>query len=348
MKCIKYANIFIYYTNLESKSCSLQRCVKHGIPDEMIGLPSWFIRACCSLIGVVDLMKNLSAGIICLSGGGISMTFSRVDHLNERFRVGSDILTITVKGQKIEYTCAGEGEAVVLLHGWGANRGLFEGLIHTISKKYKAIAPDLPGFGGSEEPKEPWNVGDYADCMIEFLRMLEIRKVVFLAHSFGGRIVFKLFEKGDLPFEIEKIILIDSAGIKPKKTRRQKIKQQIYKISRGVLSSKPVSVLFPEAMENLRRKNGSADYNAASPMMRRCLVLAVNEDLRHVFPKIQVPSLLIWGDRDDATPLSDAKIMESTIPDAGLVICEGAGHYSFLEQPLKCQRVIASFLKIEM
>ncbi len=255
-------------------------------------------------------------------------------------------MNITIDGQEIVYTSAGSGEAVVFLHGWGSNRKLFDPLINAAAAKYTAIAPDLPGFGDSAEPKEPWDVGRYADLVIAFLRALGIKKAVLIGHSFGGRIIFKLFEKGNLPFEIDKIILIDSAGVKPEKTLEQKIKQRIYKISRGVLASKPVAALFPDALENLRKKNGSADYNAASPVMRRCLVLAVNEDLTHIFPSVNVPSLLIWGDRDDATPLSDAKLMEEKIPDAGLVICEGAGHYSFLEQPGKCRRVIESFLNI--
>lgn len=257
-------------------------------------------------------------------------------------------MDITINGQKIVYTIQGEGSAVVLLHGWGSNRKLFDGIINVVSKGYMAIAPDLPGFGDSPEPREPWSVGDYAQMIIDFLSLLDIKKVVFLGHSYGGRIIFKLFEKGNLPFEIEKIILIDSAGVKPKKTLKQKIKQRIYKISKGILSAKLVIKIMPDALERLRQKNGSADYNAASPIMRQCLVKAVNEDLTHVFETIKVPSLLIWGDCDDATPLKDAKLMEEKIPDAGLVICEGAGHYSFLEQPIKCQRVVASFLNLDL
>lgn len=257
-------------------------------------------------------------------------------------------LNINIKGVNIACTKEGSGEAVVLLHGWGSNRKLFDRISAKVSEKYTVIAPDLPGFGDSEEPKEPWDVGAYADFVIELLEYFKIKKAVFLGHSFGGRIIFKLFEKESLPFEIEKIILVDAAGVKPQKTTEQKIKQRIYKMTRTIYSSKIVSALFPDALENLRKRNGSADYNAASPIMRRCLVLAVNEDLTHVFPKINVPALLIWGDKDDATPLSDAKLMEKTIPDAGLVICEGAGHYSFLEQPGKCIRVICSFLNIEI
>jgi len=257
-------------------------------------------------------------------------------------------LNINIKGQNIAYTCEGNGKAVVLLHGWGANRKLYDGIISIVSKKYMAIAPDFPGFGDSEEPKTEWDVGKFAECIIDFLKELKIKEVIFIGHSFGGRVIFKLFEMNNLPFKIEKIILIDSAGVKPKKTFKQIVKQRIYKCTRFILASKPVTKLFPDALENLRKKNGSADYNAASPMMRRCLVLTVNEDLTHIFKNVNVPSLLIWGDKDDATPLSDAQLMEKLIPDAGLVVCEGAGHYSFLEQPGKCHRVIASFLNINL
>lgn len=257
-------------------------------------------------------------------------------------------MDITINGQKIVYTLQGEGSAVVLLHGWGSNRKLFDGIVNVVSKGYMAVAPDLPGFGDSPEPKEPWSVGDYAKLIIDFLSALDIKKVVFLGHSFGGRVIFKLFEMGNLPFEIEKIILIDSAGVKPKKTLKQKVKQRMYKISKRIISTKLVTKFFPDALERLRQKNGSADYNAASPIMRQCLVLTVNEDLTHTFETIDVPSLIIWGECDVDTPLSDAKLMEEKIPDAGLVICEGAGHYSFLEQPVKCQRVVASFLNIDI
>ena len=71
----------------------------------------------------------------------------------------------------------------------------------------------------------------------------------------------------------------------------------------------------------------------------------MSEDLTHLFSRVNVPTLLIWGKNDTATPLSDAKLMEMTIPDAGLVELEG-GHYSFLDQPVIFSRVMASFMKL--
>ena len=95
-------------------------------------------------------------------------------------------MNITVMGQKIEYVKKGEGEAVVLLHGWGSKKELFFDIIESVSKKYTVIAPDFPGFGESPEPSEPWGVAEYTECVIEFLKALEVKKATFIAHSFGG------------------------------------------------------------------------------------------------------------------------------------------------------------------
>ena len=72
--------------------------------------------------------------------------------------------------------------------------------------------------------------------------------------------------------------------------------------------------------------------------------MAVNEDLTDLLPKIQQDTLLIWGDKDTATPLEDAKIIESLIPDAGLCVLEGTGHYSFCEKPYAAHAILNSFI----
>ena len=239
------------------------------------------------------------------------------------------------------------GELVVLLHGWGSRAGLFSGLIELISKKYHALAPDMPGFGGTEEPPEAWDVDKYADFILDFIKPYDPSAVTFIGHSFGGRVILKLTGR-ELPFEIKKIILIDSAGIKPKKTLKQKLSLMCYKIGRTVLSFAPVKAIFPDALEKLRKKRGSADYQSATPIMRQTLVKVVNEDLKHLLPGVKAPTLLVWGTADTATPLSDAELMEKLIPDAGLVKVQGAGHYSFLEAPEFVERVVASFLNIEV
>ena len=101
--------------------------------------------------------------------------------------------------------------------------------------------------------------------------------------------------------------------------------------------------LFPEIIDDWRSRQGSADYRSATPVMRNCLVMAVNEDLTHCLPKINMETLLIWGDRDTATPIGDAKIMEEKIKGSGLVVLEGGTHYCFLEQPQKFKGIMRAF-----
>lgn len=249
-------------------------------------------------------------------------------------------------GIDVNYIEKGSGEYVFLLHGWGSNCTLFNAAADVISQKYTAVAPDMPGFGQTAEPKEVWGVPEYTDHVIEFIRSFNAKKVILLGHSFGGRVIITMASRTDLPFTIEKIILVDSAGIKPVKTAKQKLRGRIYKAGRTVLTLAPVKKLFPDAFDKYRRKHGSADYNAASEHMKKCLVRTVNEDLTPLLEKITPPTLLIWGSNDTATPLSDGKLMEQKIKGSGLVVLEGAGHYSFLEQPYIFERVIKSFLNI--
>ena len=118
--------------------------------------------------------------------------------------------------------------------------------------------------------------------------------------------------------------------------------------TKWIFSLAIVMKLFPDALENLRKRNGSADYNAASPIMRQTLVRVVNEDLCHLMPNVKAPTLLCWGTLDDATPLSDGETMEKLMPEAALVKFEGAGHYSFLECQAQFLRVLASFMNIQL
>ncbi len=244
----------------------------------------------------------------------------------------------------VNYIEEGEGDVILLLHGWGANITLFKGIIETLSERHRVIAPDMPGFGRTAEPPEPWYVDDYVDFIIKFLDRLQIREFSVIVHSFGGRVLFKLNARENLPYMIKKAVLIDSAGIMPKKTWKQKMSLRLYKTASRIMSTKILHFLYPDAVEDMRKKRGSADYNNATPTMRATLVRVVNEDLSALIRKLSCPTLLIWGDQDTATPLADAKAMESWIKDAGLVVCEGAGHYSFLEQPGKVHGALRAFL----
>lgn len=143
-----------------------------------------------------------------------------------------------------------------------------------------------------------------------------------------------------LPFTIDKIILVDSAGIRPEKTAAQKRKESVVKFGKKLVSGSP------KLLNKLQSMTGSADYRAASPLMRQILVNVVNEDLTDLLPKIKQETLLIWGTLDTATPISDAEKMEELLPDAGLARIEGAGHFSFLDNAALFNSILSSYLRL--
>lgn len=253
-------------------------------------------------------------------------------------------MRICIDNININYIMEGQGDAVLLLHGWGSNIKLFNGIIKNLSKTHTVYALDMPGFGESDEPKEAWNVDDYVDFVIKFINEMKITKLSLLGHSFGGRVIIKMVNRENLDFQIDKLILVDSAGIKPVSSNKKTFKGQLYKFLKKIVGSKLIRKIFPEALNKLKCKFGSEDYKNATPIMRDTLVKVVNEDLKDLLPNIKNSTLLIWGDKDEATPISDAYTMNKLIKDSGIVTVEGAGHYSFLESPVLVNSVLNSFL----
>ena len=253
-------------------------------------------------------------------------------------------MNINIKNINVNYVDVGQGEStVLLLHGWGSNIVLFDSMISYLRDKNRVIALDMPGFGGTGEPSFAMNVDDYTDFVLEFIEKLNLKKISVAGHSFGGRVIIKMANR-KLNFELDKIVLIDAAGIRPKKSLAVQIKVKSFKTARFIFENTPLGKMYPNFINNMRKKSGSADYNMASQRMREILVKVVNEDLTSLLSNIKNKTLLIWGDKDDATPISDAHIMNKLIPNSRLVIVENTGHYSFLENPTLVNSEIQKFL----
>lgn len=255
-------------------------------------------------------------------------------------------MEITINGLRVQYIDRGPRDSdvtVLLLHGWGVDGSLYHLITDHLSSRCRIIVPDLPGFGGSQEPSEPWNVDAYTAFVTDFIQALRLDRLTVMGHSNGGRILIKLLSREGLPFTVEKAVLLDSAGVKPRRGFSYYMRVYTYKTAKWFFRLPGIRSLFPRAVENAQKKFGSADYKQASPVMRQSMVMAVNEDLTPLLPHIRVPTLLIWGEDDTATPLSDGKTMEKLIPDAGLVALKG-GHYAFADSWGQCSRVLDAFI----
>lgn len=255
-------------------------------------------------------------------------------------------MNLTIDGLNINYSVQGQGEKILILEGWGTNIAVYDGIAGTLSTKYEVITVDLPGFGLSDEPKEVWDVEGYVDFIIHFLEMIGCESVSLIGHSYGGRMIIRMVNRKRLSFKVKKLVLIDSAGIVHEKTLKQKIQIRKFKLMKKIASLKIINVFCSDALEKLKNKHGSEDYRNASPIMKQCLVKAVNDNLVQFLPMINYETLLIWGENDTATPIEDGKRMEELIPNAGLVLIKNAGHFSFLDQPYLVNRVLQSYFGI--
>jgi len=238
-------------------------------------------------------------------------------------------MKVLVKGQLTEYSDKGEGRIIVLLHGWGSSLKSFSELSKHLESKYRVVSLDFPGFGGSPQPSKDWGVGEYSDFVHDFLDKLKITNPYVLAgHSFGGRVIIKGIHTGAL--SAEKIVLIDSAGVKPRDNERKMIFKFLAKTGKVLTSLPGLKMLRPMLRNKLYASAGSTDY-LDSGTMKNIFVKTVDEDLLSIVSSIKQPTILIWGKNDEITTLNEAEAMLDQLVDGRISVIPNAGHYSYVD-----------------
>ena len=255
--------------------------------------------------------------------------------------------TFDFEGNTVKDLTAGTGaNYAVVLQGWATKSELYASVIDTLAEKYTVVFPALSGFGESDEPKGSFCVDDYARLVNALLAELDIEEAAFFCHSYGGRVFYKLNAREDRFTRPTALMLCDTAGIVPKKSLYKRLRIRLYKLGRKILSTKAARFFFPDALEELRRKNGSDDYNSATPVMRETLVRSVNEDLSHLIGRIDCPTLVMWGVLDDAVPISDAYKIRDSISDSAVIEFSSSGHFPFITESVRFIAVMRSFFSI--
>jgi pimeloyl-ACP methyl ester carboxylesterase len=257
-----------------------------------------------------------------------------------------DAQTVQIGQQRVRYVRRKAPDAlpgdlpIVVLPGWGAHIEAVGPILAALGGAPDLIALDLPGFGESAAPPQAWDVDAYARFMIHFLDELGVGRAHLIGHSHGGRVSIAL--AADEPGRVGRLVLVDSAGIPPKRGWQYRRRVAVAKLGRLIakLGGGPGRRL----QERMRARVASRDYLEASEAMRGTFRAVIAADLTDRLPRIGAPTLLVWGDRDDDTPLWMARRMEELIPDAGLVVLEGAGHYSYADAPVQFRAIARRFL----
>lgn len=246
---------------------------------------------------------------------------------------------LDVRVRHVRPDAAPDAPPVLVLHGWGASIDAVGSIVDGLGGQLEVVAVDLPGFGESSEPPEPWDAAAYARFVLALADELGFERFSLIGHSHGGRT--GIVVAATAPERVARMVLTAAAGIKPKRKPSYYARVAVAKLGRavGAVGGAPGRRL----QERMRRRVASRDWLDASESMRATFRLVIGEDISPYLPRVSAPTLLVWGDKDEDTPLWMARRMEAEVPDAGLVVLDG-GHYAYAERAAEFNRIAAHFL----
>jgi len=250
---------------------------------------------------------------------------------------------ISIGGLVLNYKIAGSGPALLILHGWGGSSDSWIKVQENLAKEnLTVIVPDFPGFGESLTPPNPWGTVEYADFILKFINELKLDNFFLLGHSFGGRIAIKLFDF--CPEKIKKLILCNSAGLKPKPSLKDKTIFLVAKIGNAIFTPGPLARLRDGARNMFYIFLRHRDYVKANGTMKETLKKVLGDDFLENLNSIKCPTLIIWGENDKLIPVEYSFLFKEKIENSQLKIFPRTGHSPHLEKPKKLSQAILDFL----
>lgn len=227
---------------------------------------------------------------------------------------------------------------IVFLHGWGADLNSFLWIKDFFVDDYSLVFVDFEGFGKSPAPERAMSVSDYVLSLKKLLDNFEIENLVFVAHSFGGRVAIKFSFFYQNFYKSLSLCLVDSAGILPRRNLAYKLKVRSFKRLKKRAESNPK---LKEKLLNF----GSSDYRKLNDVMKQTFVKVVNEDLSKYAMFLNCKTVIVWGEKDRETKPYMARKLKKLIKNSNLIFLKGVGHFSFLEKKEEFVIILDTFLK---
>lgn len=249
-------------------------------------------------------------------------------------------MQVIVNGLLTQYDIAGKGKPLVILHGWGDDSRNWHKLQKQLADSHKVITVDLPGFGGTVAPDVAWRLDDYAEFVRDFLKKIKIASTyALIGHSNGGAIIIRGLATNLL--QTDRLILLGSAGIRGEDKGRNKALRYMAKAGKVVTTPLPKTT-----KKSLRQKVYKAIGSDMLVVehMQETFKNVVEDDVRADASKVTVPTLLIYGSEDTATPPRFGGILQKSIKNARLEIIQNAGHFVYQDNPEETEKLIKEFL----
>jgi pimeloyl-ACP methyl ester carboxylesterase len=259
--------------------------------------------------------------------------------------------TVRAGGHRIAFERRGEGPPVLLLHGGVGDRRTWRPQIDGLSDAFTVVAWDAPGFGGSSDPPRAFLLPDFADCLAAFIAALGAGRPHVVGLSFGGGLALELYRRH--PGLPASLVLVSAyagwAGSLPPEIveERLRLAERLADEPPDRLVAEMLPTLFSESAPAEVVSGFAASVAETRPAGLRASARAFAEaDLRDVLPRIAVPTLLLYGDRDVRSPLGVARALHAEIPGSRLVVIPGAGHVCNLEAPEAVDAELRAFLAV--
>jgi abhydrolase domain-containing protein 6 len=273
----------------------------------------------------------------------------------ERSAGGLKQRSIDVKGLRIEYLEGGKGDALLLLHGFGANKDNWTRIGKYLTPHFRVIAPDLPGFGeSSADPEGDYTISVQAKRVKEFVRALGIKPLHLGGSSMGGNIAGAY--ASSYPKDLKSLLLIAPGGVTSSGSSE---------MNRRLKEGKP-NPLVVRSVEDYERlldfvfvkrpfiplpikKVLTQEAIEHQPLNRKIFKQLRNSvdvtPLEVLLKGSSVKTLIVWGAQDRVLHVSGAKILESVMSKAKVEVMDAVGHLPMIEKPEKTAVLYLSFLE---
>ncbi len=258
--------------------------------------------------------------------------------------------TVQVDGTEIFYQTSGEGQPLLLIHGYPLNGDLFAEQRSSLSSQFKVVTPDLPGYGRSGALQEDGSIEAYADAMLGFMDELGIDKAVIGGHSMGGMTALQMYKQA--PERFSGLMLIDTAAIAapiPLANLWMGFAEAAEQKGDKAMIAK---LLVPNMLSGDTRRNDEQlvktmkdliDAASTQGLIAGGHALAQRSSYVAVLSTIDVPTLIIVGAEDTVTPMALAKSMHKKISGSKLEIISGASHAAIIEAPMEANSAISEW-----
>lgn len=249
-------------------------------------------------------------------------------------------MQLIVDGLATNYSRQGHGQLVLILPGWGDDSRGWSAFAKKLARDYDVVVLDLPGFGGTQDPPTAWDLSDYARFVQSFLSKAQLEPFAIIGHSNGGGIAIRGTARGWL--QPKRLVLLASAGIRGEDETRNRALRRITKT--GKLLTTPL----PNKLK--RRLRGKVYQAIGSDMLvaeklQTTFKRVVTDDVQRDASLITVPTLLVYGEEDRATPLRYGQTFSRAIAGSSLQVVPAAGHFLHIDQPAVVSDYVTEFLK---